>query len=102
MMINDKSYFVYIMTNFKNTVLYVGVTSNLIGRVWQHKNKIHPKSFTARYNINKLVYRVEFPTAIEAINFEKKLKNWKRQWKIELIQNDNSSFDDLSKDWYDK
>lgn len=99
---NDKTYFVYIMTNFSNSVFYIGVTSNLVGRVWQHKRKTHPTAFTAKYNANKLVYCADFPTALEAIGYEKRLKNWKRQWKIELIQKENPNFDDLSIDWFDE
>jgi putative endonuclease len=87
------------MTNYDNTVFYIGVSSNFIGRVWQHKQKVHPNSFTAKYNVKKLVYSAEFPTALEAISAEKRLKNWKRQWKIELIQKENPNFEDLSKDW---
>ncbi|NQT49751.1 GIY-YIG nuclease family protein [Candidatus Kuenenbacteria bacterium] len=91
----------YIVTNKSHTTLYVGVTSNLIGRIWQHKNKTYPKSFTARYNCNKLVYYESSPTMHEAIAFEKQLKNWKREWKIDLINKHNPDWEDLSVDWYD-
>ncbi len=88
---------VYIMTNYKNTTLYIGVTSNLQRRVWEHKNKV-VKGFTEKYNINKLVY-YEITDSIEsAIIREKQLKNWHRDWKINLIKEINPEFKDLSLD----
>jgi len=96
---SSKTYHTYIMTNPWNKVFYIGVTSNLRGRMWQHKKKVHPQSFTAKYGINKLVYFAEFNDINEAITYEKKLKNWHRQWKINLIKRENSNFEDLSKDW---
>ena len=88
---------VYIMTNYKNTTLYIGVTSNLQRRVWEHKNKV-VKGFTKKYNINKLVY-YEITDSIEsAIIREKQLKNWHRDWKINLIKEINPEFKDLSLD----
>ena len=86
------------MTNYKNTTLYIGVTSNLQKRVWEHKNKV-VKGFTEKYNINKLVY-YEITESIEsAIKREKQLKNWHRDWKINLIKEMNPEFKDLSLDW---
>ena len=85
------------MTNYKNTTLYIGVTSNLQRRVWEHKNKV-VKGFTEKYNINKLVY-YEITDSIEsAIIREKQLKNWHRDWKINLIKEINPEFKDLSLD----
>ena len=82
----NKIYAVYIMTNYSETSLYIGVTSNLQKRVWGHKNKI-TEGFTKKYNIDKLVY-YEITDSIEsAINREKQLKRWHRQWKINLINN---------------
>ena len=98
----SKIYCMYIMTNQRDTVFYIGVTSNLLGRVWQHKTKAHLGSFTARYNIDKLVYFAEFSDINEAISYEKKLKKWHRQWKINLIKRNNPGFNDLSKEWYEK
>lgn len=86
------------MTNARNTVLYIGVTNDLLRRVYEHKNKVTP-GFTSKYNINKLVYYEEFPSAYDAICAEKQLKNWKRQWKIDLIKKDNPRFEDLSSSW---
>ena len=91
----------YIVTNKSHSTLYVGVTSNLIGRIWQHKNKTYPNSFTARYNCNKLVFYENSPTMQEAINFEKRLKNWKRDWKIDMIDKHNPEWEDLSANWYE-
>lgn len=88
---------VYIMTNFNNTTLYIGVTNNLLRRICEHKSKIMD-GFTAKYNLNKLIY-FELTSSIEdAISREKQLKNWKRDWKISLIQEQNPTFRDLSYD----
>jgi putative endonuclease len=87
--------FVYIMTNDNNSVLYTGVTSDLKQRVIQHKNKKHHKSFSARYNICKLVYFESFETIGEAIKREKQIKSGSREKKVELINRLNSGWDDL-------
>lgn len=86
----------YILTNRNNRVIYIGVTANLYARVIQHKEKSDSKSFTARYNCNKLVYYESFSRIEEAIAREKQLKNWHRQWKINLIDQFNPSWNDLS------
>ena len=86
---------VYIMTNYLNSTFYIGVTNNLYRRVKEHKDKYN-KGFTSKYNLCKLVY-FEISDSIEvAILREKQLKNWKRQWKIDLIQSINPSFKDLN------
>lgn len=83
------------MTNYLNSTFYIGVTNNLYRRVKEHKDKYN-KGFTSKYNLCKLVY-FEISDSIEvAILREKQLKNWKRQWKIDLIQFINPSFKDLS------
>lgn len=88
---------VYIMTNYLNSTFYIGVTNNLIRRIYEHKIKIND-GFTSKYNLNKLVY-FEITSSIEdALNREKQLKNWKRGWKIDLIKNKNPLFKDLSED----
>lgn len=94
-----KRYYTYIMTNWKNTVLYTGVTSHLYGRVLQHKTKIL-RGFTSRYNVNKLVYYEEYQYVQDAIRREKQIKNWHRQWKMNQITKSNPSWKDLSSDWY--
>ena len=94
----NKTCAIYIMTNYLETSLYIGVTSNLQKRVWEHKNKV-VKGFTEKYNVNKLVY-YELTDSIEtAINREKQLKRWHWEWKINLIKEMNPEFKDLSLDW---
>jgi putative endonuclease len=92
-------YCVYILTNKSNTVLYIGVTSDLESRVSEHKLKINT-GFTSKYNCNKLVYYEEFQWIQDAIAREKQLKAGSRQKKIDLIIADNPSWSDLSDGWY--
>ena len=87
--------YVYFMANTHNTVLYTGVTRNLERRVWEHKNGINKGSFTYKYNCHKLVYYEVFGDIEYAIAREKQLKNWKREWKNELISKDNPDWLDL-------
>ena len=89
-------YYVYIMSN-KSKTLYTGVTNNLGRRVYEHKNKLN-EGFTKKYNITKLVYFEVTNSIEEAIKREKQLKNWKRQWKIELIESVNKEWEDLVND----
>ena len=86
--------YVYIMTNKPKGTLYIGVTSDIIKRVYEHKNKL-TDGFTKRYNLNKLVYYEVYDEIDEAIKREKQLKSWKRDWKIELVEKMNSNWDDL-------
>lgn len=86
---------VYIMTNVFNTVLYIGVTSDLFSRVNEHKDKVYPNSFTAKYNCNKLVHYCFYSTIEEAIAVEKQMKTWNREWKINLIVENNPDWIDL-------
>lgn len=93
----ERGGFVYIITNKLNTVLYTGVTSNLKNRIFEHKTKKYPNSFSARYNCSKLIY-FEFHNRIEeAIHREKQLKKYHRKWKKELIEKENPYWDDLFK-----
>ena len=89
---------VYIMTNKLHSVLYTGVTSEIINRVWQHKTHFYPKSFTAKYNCEKLVYYCFYSRIEEAIAVEKALKGGNRKAKIQLINSLNPDWLDL----YDK
>ncbi len=89
---------VYIMTNKMHTVLYTGVTSDIMGRVWQHKNKAYPGSFTAKYNCNKLVYYLFYPRIEEAIAAEKAIQAGNRKNKIKLIDGLNPKWVDLYDD----
>ncbi len=87
------------MSNKFNGTIYIGVTNNLEERVKEHKLKIYPDSFTAKYNCNLLVYFEEFSNAEEAIVREKRLKKWKRDWKIKLIEDMNPDWIDISDNW---
>jgi putative endonuclease len=89
-----KQYYIYILTNQYHTVFYVGVTNNLIRRVYEHKNKL-VKGFTAKYNINKLVYYEVFSDVRDAIYREKQIKSWSRKKKIEMIEKFNPEWKDL-------
>ena len=89
-----KESYVYIMTNRNNTTFYIGVTNNLIRRVSEHNDGIG-SVFTRKYNLEKLVYFEEFTDIREAIYREKQLKNWHRQWKINLIKTMNPEMRDL-------
>jgi len=90
-------YFVYIMTNKNNSVLYTGVTNNLVKRVYEHKEKLI-KGFTAKYNANKLVWFAETSSIEEAIKREKQIKAGSRQKKIDLINSMNPEWKDLYED----
>ena len=93
------SSWVYMMANRWNSVLYTGVTSNLIQRVQEHKRKKYPSSFTARYNCDKLIWFEEHSDIRVAITREKQLKNWKREWKDALVVAMNSHWKVLSEEW---
>jgi putative endonuclease len=90
----DKNGYVYILTNIHNTVFYIGVTSNLKKRIFEHKNKL-ADGFTKKYNICKLVYYECSNNILSAIEREKQIKNWHRNWKINLIKTLNAEFKDL-------
>ena len=92
------AYSVYIMSNQANNVLYIGVTNNLVRRVWEHKNN-EGGVFTNKYKCVKLVYYEDYNNVDAAINREKNLKDWKRSWKEDLIMKDNPDYKDLSVDW---
>lgn len=85
----------YIITNKKDGVLYIGVSNDLERRMFEHKNKL-VKGFSSKYNLNKLIYFESFQFVKEAIKREKNLKKWKRDWKINLIVEDNADWIDLS------
>jgi putative endonuclease len=92
------TYYVYIMASLSRT-LYVGVTNNLERRVWEHKQKLIG-GFTARYNINRLVWFAETNDIREAIAREKQIKAWSRKKKKALIEEMNPNWEDLSAGWY--
>ncbi|QQS37699.1 MAG: GIY-YIG nuclease family protein [Ignavibacteriales bacterium] len=89
-----KSYYLYILTNKNNTVLYAGMTNSLNRRIWEHKSKLID-GFTKRYNVDKLVYYEIFNNPSDAIKREKQLKAGSRKKKIELINNFNPEWKDL-------
>lgn len=89
-----KQYFVYILANRRDGTLYTGVTSNLLKRVWEHKNDL-VDGFTKKYGVHRLVYFEDTPDVMAALEREKQLKRWRRKWKIELIDKMNPKWDDL-------
>lgn len=88
-------YYVYMLTNYNNKVLYTGVTNNLCRRLYEHKSKLI-KGFTEKYNVNKLVYFEESNNPEAAIKREKQIKGWKREKKNNLIEKMNPKWEDLS------
>ena len=90
----QKYSYIYILASQRNGTLYVGITSDLLKRVWQHKNKVFG-GFTEKYGVDKLVYYEIYENISDAINREKKLKKWDRKWKINLIEKDNPNWLDL-------
>ena len=90
---------IYILTNKNNRVLYIGVTSDIIKRLHQHRTGHFKNSFTSRYNLSKLVYLEKFLTIEDAIFREKQLKGGSRQKKIKLIESINPEWKDISKDY---
>ena len=91
-------YYVYMLANRSHT-LYTGVTNDLEHRVAQHKAKVNPTGFTARYNITRLVYFEQFTNVTEAIEWEKTIKGWVRAKKVALIEAQNKYWRDLAADW---
>ena len=92
-------YYTYILSNKSNSVLYVGFTKDLVLRVFQHKTAKIKTSFTARYNVNKLVWFREHQERADSFNEEQRIKRWRRAWKNELIESDNPNWKDLASDW---
>ena len=90
----SKTYAVYILTNYNETTFYIGVTGDLQKRIWEHKNKV-VEGFTKKYNVDRLVYYELTENVESALNREKQLKRWHRQWKINLIKEMNPEFKDL-------
>ncbi len=93
-----KNYYVYIITNYANTVLYVGVTNDLERRMHEHKNKLI-KGFSSKYNLNKLVYFEDGSDVNAAIAREKQIKAGSRKKKVGLIEDTNPKWRDISMDW---
>jgi len=91
-------YYVYILASQRNGTLYVGMTNDLERRVYEHKNGII-KGFTEKYKVHKLVYYEYFDYVNDAIIMEKRIKEWQRKWKLNLIEKENPNWRDLSEDW---
>ena len=89
-----KQYYVYILSN-NTKMLYIGVTNNLPRRIYEHKDKL-VKDFSSKYNLTKLIYYESTKNVYEAIKREKQLKNWHREWKLNLISSKNPDWIDLS------
>ena len=89
-----KNYYVYILSSKRNGTLYTGITSNLVKRVYEHKNGL-VEGFTKKYGVDKLVYFERHEDAESAIKREKRLKEWKRKWKLDLIEKENPLWTDL-------
>ena len=90
----DKEYFVYILASGKNGTLYIGVTNDLVRRIYEHKSG-QIEGFTQTYGVHRLVYFNRTNDIRGALTFEKRLKKWNRKWKIELIEKENPNWDDL-------
>ena len=90
----QKQFCVYILASGKNGTLYVGVTSDLCKRIWEHKNKV-TEGFTKKYNVDQLVYFETHDEAESAITREKRIKKWNRNWKIRLIEKEIPEWKDL-------
>jgi putative endonuclease len=94
----EKNYFVYLLTNWNNEVMYVGMTNNLERRIYEHKNKLL-KGFTEKYNVNKLVYFEQTEDVSASIAREKEIKKWRREKKNKLVNLMNPDWEDLSLKW---
>ncbi|MBI2260666.1 MAG: GIY-YIG nuclease family protein [Caulobacterales bacterium] len=89
----------YIMASGRNGSLYTGITSNLVARVWKHRNGVFD-GFTKQYGCTRLVWFQRFAWVVEAIRREKQIKEWKRDWKLKLIEDANPDWLDLAADWF--
>jgi len=96
---SEKRFHVYLLTNWNNKVIYVGITNNLERRIYEHKNKM-VKGFTEKYNLKKLVYFEETPDVKAAIAREKEIKKWRREKKNQLVNKMNPEWKDLSLEWW--
>jgi len=93
----EKQFYVYMLASKRNGTLYLGVTSDIVKRVWQHKNGL-AEGFTKKYGIKRLVYYEIHEDAENAMKREKQLKKWRRAWKVELVEEKNSEWRDLYAD----
>ena len=91
----EKSYYVYIISNWTSSVLYIGVTNDLIRRIYEHQHKL-VDGFSKKYNLTKLVYFEQTTDVMSALEREKQIKKWRREKKNQLINKYNPQWDDLS------
>jgi putative endonuclease len=96
--LTERIYYVYLLTNWNNKVMYVGITNDLERRIYEHKEK-PVKGFTEKYNVNKLVYYEQTSDIVIALNREKEIKKWRREKKNRLVDNTNPQWRDLSEDF---
>jgi len=94
----EHNYYIYILASKRNGTLYIGVSNSLFRRSFQHKLKYDKNSFTAKYNVDKLVYYEIYKYIGDAIKREKQLKKWNRNWKLKLIEKENSGWRDVFED----
>ena len=94
MPMSEKKFYIYILASKKGGFLYIGITSNLSKRIWEHKNEI-TKGHTSKYSIKRLVYYEVYDDFDNAVKREKTLKKWRRQWKIDLIEKNNPEWNEL-------
>ncbi len=92
-------YYVYILASRRNGTLYVGVTNDIQRRYFEHKNHVYENSFTKKYRVNRLVWFETMDSIIEAIAEEKRIKRWRRNWKLQLIEKANPEWRNLEYDW---
>ena len=97
-MTSERNYYVYLLTNWNNKVMYVGVTNNLERRMYEHKHKL-VEGFTQKYNVDKLVYFEETRDVHAALEREKEIKKWRREKKNALVLKDNEEWRDFSEGW---
>ncbi len=95
---SPEQFYVYIMADKKRGMMYVGFSSDLVGRVWKHKTNYYPNAYTSKHKLYKLVYYEIGGDAYETIKREKRLKRWNREWKFKLIEKDNPDWNDLYDD----
>jgi len=93
----DRYYYTYILTNKVKTALYIGVTNDLVRRIYEHKER-QKKGFTKKYRVDQLIYYEQYSEITDAIAREKRLKKWNREWKIRLINEFNHQWRDLFDD----
>lgn len=94
-----EQFFIYILTNWNNKVIYTGVTNNLVRRIYEHRNKVID-GFTKKYNLSKLVYFEQTHDIISAINREKEINKWRREKKNKLVESMNPSWKDLANELF--